>query len=104
MERAELICDRSEELATRVGPSDLGSMAIDLLRAAEHDETTLRHALRIGRSRVERKPADKAASRGVGLLEAVIAFLGIRPRADEAGNDPNGQTPDPAHSRLVPGR
>jgi hypothetical protein len=100
MERAELICDRSEELAAVVGPSDLGTVSIDLLRAAEHDQTTLRHALRIGRSRVEREPADEAARRGVGLLEAVIAFLGIRPRADEAG-DPNGQAENQGDSRLV---
>ena len=86
MERAELICDRSGELAALVGPYDVGNVAIDLLRAADHDETTLTHALGIGRSRVRREPADDSARRGVQLLEAVIAFLGVKPRADEVAS------------------
>jgi hypothetical protein len=84
VEGAELTCDRSGELAARAGSWDVGSAAIDLLRAADHDETTLRHALRVGRSRVRRTPADRAAKRGVQLLEDVIAFLGVRPRAGDA--------------------
>ena len=67
MERAELICDRSGELAALVGPYDVGDVAIDLLRAADHDETTLTHALSIGRSRMRGvKPrAEEFASSGV---------------------------------------
>lgn len=86
MEHAELICDRSGELAALVGPHDVGNVAIDLLRAADHDETTLTHALSIGRSRVRREPADGSARRGVQLLQAVIAFLGVKPRADEVAS------------------
>jgi hypothetical protein len=86
VERAELICDRSGELAVPVGPYDVGNVAIDLLRAADHDETTLTHALGIGQSRVRREPADDSARRGVRVLEAVIGFLGIKPRADEVGS------------------
>jgi hypothetical protein len=85
VESAELICDRSGQLAALVGP-DVGNVAIDLLRAADHDETTLIHALAIGRSRVRREPADDSARRGVRLLEAVIAFLGVKPRGDEVGS------------------
>jgi hypothetical protein len=84
VERAELTFVRSEDLAALPGPWDVGDLAIDLLRAASHDESTLRHALRIGRSRVRRDPADPSARRGIRLLEAVIAFLGPRQRADEA--------------------
>jgi hypothetical protein len=86
VERAEMICDRSGELATLVAPYDVGNVAIDLLRAADHDETTLTHALDIGRSRMRREPADDATRRGVLLLEAVIAFLGVKPRADEVAS------------------
>ena len=94
MERAEVIFDRSGDLAARPGPSDVGTIAIDLLRAAGDDVTTLRHALRIGRSRIRRDPDDLSAKRGVGLLEAVISFLGHRQRPDEAGS----------RTHRVPGR
>jgi hypothetical protein len=40
-QRAQLICDRRGELAALVGPDDVGNAAIDLLRAADHDETSL---------------------------------------------------------------
>lgn len=86
MERAELICDRSGEMAALVGPDDVGHVAIELLRAADHDETTLTHALGIGRSRVRREPTDASARRGVRLLEAVVAFLGVKLRDDEVAS------------------
>ncbi len=86
MERAELICVRSGELAVLVGPDDVGNVAIDLLRAADHDETTLTHALGIGRSRLRREPADDSARRSVQLLEAVVAFLGVKLRGDEVSS------------------
>ena len=59
-------------------------------RAADHDETTLTHALGIGRSRVRREPTDASARRGVLLLEAVVAFLGVKPRGDEVDVRSNG--------------
>jgi hypothetical protein len=93
VERAELICDRSGELAALPGPCDLETAALDLLRAA-HDETTLSHALSIGRSRARRDPGDEATSAGVLLLEAVIAFLGggsdERSPFQRAGGDGSG--------------
>jgi hypothetical protein len=91
VERAELVCDRSSELAALAGPPDIGDLAIDLLRAADHDETILRHAMRIGRVRMERESANDSTRGGVRLLEAVIAFLSIRPRADEAGSTADGR-------------
>jgi hypothetical protein len=84
VELAELICERSSELSALAGPPDIGEIAIVLLRAAEHDETILRHAMRIGRVRMERGLANDSTRRGVRLLEAVIAFLSVRPRAHEA--------------------
>jgi hypothetical protein len=86
VERAELICDRSGEMAALVGPDDVGNVAIELLRAADHDQTTLIHALGIGRSRLRREPTDAYARRGVRLLEAVVAFLGVKARGDEVGS------------------
>jgi hypothetical protein len=83
VERAELICERSAELAALAVPPDIGDVAIDLLRAAENDRTILRHALRIGRLRMERRPGEESIRNGVRLLEAVVAFLSIKPRADE---------------------
>jgi hypothetical protein len=83
VERAELICERSAELAALAVPPDIGDAAIDLLRAAENDKTILRHALRIGRLRVERGPGDESVRNGVRLLEAVLAFLSSKPRVDE---------------------
>jgi hypothetical protein len=86
VERAELICDRSGEMAALVSPDDVGNVAIELLRAADHDQTTLIHALGIGRSRLRREPTDASARRGVRLLETVVAFLGVKPRGDEVGS------------------
>lgn len=86
VERAELVWDRTTELAALAGLPAIGDAAIDLLRAADRDETILRHAVRIGRARLEREPANDRAKRGVRLLEAVIAFLYVRHRAYEVGS------------------
>jgi hypothetical protein len=80
VERAEAVLDRSTDLASDAGPHDLGKVALHLLRTADHDLTTLDHALHIGRTRVRRHPASRAAHRAVELLESVIGFLGHKPR------------------------
>ena len=125
MERAGLICDRSGEMAALVGPDDVGNVAIELLRAADHDETTLTQALvQRRRQAVEfgaRNPPHRIIGHRVGkrliehiivnvgekllllgriclsvggadqfrparLLEAVVAFLGVKARGDEVGS------------------
>jgi hypothetical protein len=63
-ERAQPLCDRSGELAALVGPDDVRNVAIDFLRAGDHD-----------------------SDRRGALLEAVVAFLGVKPRADEFGSN-----------------
>ena len=83
MEQAELIFDRSVELA-RTTAGDVSSAAIDLSRAADHDEATLRHAAGVGRARHRRRPQDESAMRGAQLLKDVIDFLGFRPRGADA--------------------
>ncbi len=83
MEQAELIFDRSVELA-RTTSIDVGGAAIDLFRAADHDEATLRHAAGIGRARHGRTPHDQSATRGAQLLDDVIAFLGFKTRRGDA--------------------
>jgi hypothetical protein len=80
VERAETVLDRSTNLAANAGPHDIGGVGLHLLRIADHDPTTLDHALHIGRTRVRREPARRAAYRAVELLESVIAFLGHKPR------------------------
>ena len=83
MERAETGLDRSTDLAANTGPHDVSAVALHLFRAADHDHTTLDHALHIGRTRLRREPASHAAERAVQLLESVIGFLGHKPRHDD---------------------
>jgi len=83
VERAQRVLDESSALAATAGPREVADVAAHLLRSAGHDDTTLRHALRIGRSRLHRDPGDRAAGRAVELLESVVAFLGRKPRRDE---------------------
>jgi hypothetical protein len=90
VEQAELIFDRSIELA-KTTTADVSGAAIDLFRAADHDEATLRHAAVIGRRRRRRTPQDRSATRGAQLLDDVIAYLGFRARAGDARtNDDRG--------------
>ena len=90
MEQAELIFDRSMELA-RTATADVSGAAIDLFRAADHDEAILRHAAVIGRRRGRRTPHDRSTRRGAQLLDDVVAFLGSRARAGDARtNDDRG--------------
>ena len=83
MERAERVLDRSAHLAANPGPRDLSGVALHLLRTADHDPTTLDHALHIGRMRIRREPGRRAAHRAVELLESVIGFLGPKPRSGD---------------------
>jgi hypothetical protein len=82
VERAQAVLDRSTDLAANTGPHDVSAIALHLLRAADHDRTTLDHALHIGRTRVRREPTSRASRRAVRLLESVIGFLGHEPRRD----------------------
>ena len=83
MERAQIVLDRSSALAAATArPPDITEAAVDLLQAAG-DDTTLRHALRIGRTRLRRDPADPAVQHAVHLLESVITFLGQKPSQHE---------------------
>lgn len=82
MERAQIVLDRSSTLAATAGPPDITEAAVELLQAAG-DDTTLRHALRIGRTRLRRDPADQPAKHAVHLLESVITFLGQKPSQHE---------------------
>jgi hypothetical protein len=82
MERAETVLDRCADLAAAAGPDDMNTVALHLLHAAGHDDTTLHHALHIGRTRLRREPASRAARHAVRLLESVIGFLGHKPPND----------------------
>jgi hypothetical protein len=58
---------------------DRFAVALDLLRAAHHDPATMAHALTLGRSHVRADGDDDVARGGVRILEAAIAFLGVKP-------------------------
>lgn len=93
-ERAELIFERSVEL-TRTASTDVARAAIDLSRAADHDEATLRHAAGIGRARNKCTPHDQSTMRGAQLLEDIIAFLGFSNRRGD------GRTSGPRRNRAA---
>jgi len=88
---------------TVVGPPARGdrfAVALDLLRAAHHSPATLVHALTLGRNHLYAHPDDARAREAVAILEAAIAFLGVKPRtgdiarhADETAAPP-GMRPD----------
>jgi hypothetical protein len=83
MEMAQRVLDDSCLLAAGAGPQDLAEVSVRLLRSAGHDDSTLRHAVRIGRTRLRKEPVDPATERAVDLLESVIAFLGAKPRSND---------------------
>jgi hypothetical protein len=59
--------------------------AMDLFRAADHDDATLTHAVRLGRSRLQLDRTDASMRHAVDLLVAVIALLGSRGPGGEVG-------------------
>jgi hypothetical protein len=67
----------------RSAQHDRFAVALALLRAAHHSPATMLHALALGTSHVHAHPDDAVARRGVAVLEAAIAFLGVKPRAGE---------------------
>jgi hypothetical protein len=83
MELAQRVLDDSCLLAAVTGPPDLAEASVRLLRSAGHDDSTLRHAVRIGRTRLRQDPVDPAIERAVDLLESVIDFLGAKPRSND---------------------
>src|ERR1019366_777112 len=68
LERAPFVWSRALELAGPSEREDLFRLALELLRSAHHDPTTMRHALALGRSWTRLHPSDATAALAVGLL------------------------------------
>ena len=84
-ERAQLVWRRALQLADPPARHDRFALALHLLRAAHHDPTTMAHALTLGRTHL-RAHADAAAARkGATILEAAIAFLGVKRSTGDIG-------------------
>jgi hypothetical protein len=82
-ERAQLVWRRALELASPPSQHDRFGVALGLLRTAHHTPATMAHALNLGRTHLRAHPDDAPARGGVAILEEAIAFLGIKPRADD---------------------
>jgi hypothetical protein len=62
---------------------DRFALALELLRAAHHGPAVMAHALSLGRTHVRAHPEEAIARGGVTILEAAIAFLGVKPRVGD---------------------
>jgi len=82
-ERAEVVWQRALAVVGPASQSDRFLVALDLLRAAHHSPATMLHALTLGTSHLHAHPDDAVAREGVAVLQAAIAFLGVKPRAGE---------------------
>jgi hypothetical protein len=82
-ERAQLVWGRALELAEAWEQDDRFAHALSLLRAAHHDPATMAHALTLGRTHLRAHAGDAVARRGARILEAAIAFLGVKPRTGD---------------------
>jgi len=76
-ETAQLVVRRSITLAAREHVEEVGGLALDLLRVANHDPTTLEHALVVCRSLARDDPTDERVTQAIRLLERVTTFLGV---------------------------
>jgi hypothetical protein len=56
---------------------DVLAVVLELLRAAQHDASTVSRALTLGRTCARERPSDVGVERGVLLLEQALAFMGL---------------------------
>lgn len=82
-ERAQQVWQRALELAGPPSRHDRLGVALELLRAAHHGPATMTHALSLGRTRLHAHPDDARTRAGVAILEEAVAFLGVKPNADD---------------------
>lgn len=86
-ERAQVVWQAAVDLA-----GDGPGVALALLRAADFDPSTLRHALTLGRTLRSRHPHDARLRNGQALLERATDWLGVRDSAGEVGSALSGRT------------
>jgi hypothetical protein len=83
-EQAQRLARYSIELASRSDTDDIGDVALELMRAGNHDPATLQHALVVCRSLSRDDPKDQPVKRAIRLLRHVTAFLGVPPSLYDA--------------------
>jgi hypothetical protein len=86
-ETAQVVVRRSIKLAAGDHLQEVGGLALDLLRVANHDATTLEHALVVCRSLARDDPTDVRVTQAIRLLERVTTFLGV-PRPQSTASTP----------------
>jgi hypothetical protein len=79
-EHAQVVWQRALAVTGRRWPLDKFEVALDLLRTANNDPTTMAHARTIGRTQLRANPGDTRARRGVRVLDTAITTLGAKPR------------------------
>jgi hypothetical protein len=85
LERAQLVWERAHTQPIPSNGHDRFAVALDLMRMAHHDPSTLSHALAIGRNARSRAVGDVSVDAAVQLLERAVAFVGVKPEVDGAG-------------------
>jgi hypothetical protein len=86
-EHAQRVARRSIDLATRPAGDEIGEVALELMRAGDHDPATLQHALTLCRSLSRDDPTDEGLKRAIRLLQRVTTFLGVPPHLFDARKD-----------------
>jgi hypothetical protein len=92
LERAQAVWQAAVALADE--PARGGNrVALEVLRTAEFDPSTLRHALTLGHTLLRRRPQDARLRAGRQLLQAATDWLGVPAADGEVGSAGRGSTP-----------
>ncbi|MGQ0803848.1 MAG: hypothetical protein ACT4PI_08295 [Actinomycetota bacterium] len=83
-EQAQRVARHCIELAARSEDDEIGEVALELMRAGDHDPATLQHALGVCRSLLRDDPTDERVKRAIRLLRHVTEFLGVPPHLFDA--------------------
>ena len=63
---------------------DVLAVVLELLRAAQHDASTVSRALTLGRTCARERPRDVGVERGVLFLEQALTFMGAELPEEES--------------------
>jgi hypothetical protein len=83
LEPAQLVWRLARTIGERRTLNDPFADALGLLRSARHRPAVMTHALTLGRTHLRAHPRDADARAGATILEAAIAYLGVKPRAGD---------------------
>ena len=85
-ELAQLVWRRALALVDAGALHDPVDVALDLLRAARHQPAVMAHASTLGRTHLRIHAGDDRARAAARLLQAAIAFLGVKPLAGDVAS------------------